>query len=102
MQRQDFIKAIFIIATLAFSASSQAETITAKRTLPACTSEAYSHEMHGYEATKNQKGVTALISSGKCVAITTGEVITILRPGILTATIEYQGRKLFARSDALR
>lgn len=96
------IKAVLVIALLVSSELSLAETITAKRTFAACTTETLASKMYAYEDAKDQKGVSSLISSGQCMAVSAGESVTITRPGILIATIEYQGRKLFARADALR
>lgn len=87
---------------LVASPASMAETVAAKRELAACKTEALSGELHGYEAAKDQKGVTRLIASRQCFAIAIGDPITIIRPGVLTATIEYKGQKLYARADAIR
>ncbi len=90
------------VLLLVVSSASMAETVVAKRALAACKTEALSGELHGYEATKDQKGVTRLIASRQCFAIAIGDPITIIRPGILTATIEHKGQKLYARADAIR
>jgi hypothetical protein len=89
-------------ALLIFSPMSQAESTPAKRQLVACKSEALWSEMHGYQETKDQKGVTKLMSSKQCVLIAASEAISIVRPGILTATIEYNGMTLYTRADTLR
>lgn len=91
--------AVFFLGT---SFVSMAETIVAKRQLAACKTEALSGELHGYETARDQKGVTRLIVSKQCFAIAVGDSITIIRPGILVATVEYKGQKLYARADAIR
>ena len=89
-------------AMFVMSPSSQAEILTAKTQLIACASEAVLSEMRGYEADKDQKGVTKLMRTGQCKVIAAGESVTIVRPGILTATIEYRGSRLFTRADTIR
>ena len=57
-------------------------------------------QLHAWE--KNQQGVNQLLAGDKCVVIAPGESVAILRPGVLTATIGYQGNKYFTRADDLR
>lgn len=102
MRSFHFIKAIHILVLLIFSCLSQAETIAAKRQIVACANESLLGEMRNYEASKDQKGVTKLMTSGQCILIYSGETFAIIRPGILTATIGYKDKKLFTRADAIR
>jgi len=98
----DLAQATCLLTMLALSPLSQAETITARSQLIACKSESALGEMRSYETTKDQTGVTKLMRSGACVVIAPDEAVTILRPGILTATIRYQDAKFFTRADTLR
>ena len=102
MRMNHLPQAICLITLFALSSMSQAETMATKNQLIACTSESVFGEMRGYETNKDQNGVTQLMRSGLCVVISPGEPVTILRPGILTATISYQGKKFFTRADTLR
>jgi hypothetical protein len=102
MQAHHFTGVLLAAALLIASPTSQAESTPAKRQLVACKSEALWSEMHGYQEAKDQKGVTKLMSAKQCVLIAAGEPINIVRPGILTATIEYNGMTLYTRADTLR
>lgn len=102
MQAHYFTGVFIAAALLIVSPMSQAESTPAKRQLVACKSEALWSEMHGYQDAKDQKGVTKLMSSRQCVLIAAGETVDIIRPGMLTATIKYNGNTLYTRADALR
>jgi hypothetical protein len=102
MRALHLIKVIHLLVLLFFSCLSQAETLAAKRQIVACANESLLGEMRSYETSKDQKGVTKLMTSGQCILISTGESFTIIRPGILTATIGYKDGKFFTRADAIR
>lgn len=98
---QSAILALFLGATLAPS-DALAESVVVKRQMVGCIDEASWSAMQQHEWDKNQQGVSRLIADGQCIVIDAGETVAILRPGVLTATIGYQGKKLFARADQLR
>ncbi|HEX5338096.1 MAG TPA: hypothetical protein VFW53_06635, partial [Gallionella sp.] len=72
------------------------------RELLACTNETLLSKILGYAAKKEHDSVRKMLATGQCVAIPPGEQVTIIRPGILTATIQYNGAKLYTAADALR
>lgn len=95
-----FINAIAIMAMYIFSPAASADV--AKRELLACVTEPLHSEILGYATKKEHDSVRRMLASGQCVAIAPGATITILRPGILRATIEYKGTKYYTAADTIR
>ncbi len=99
--RQSVLIQIAVIAAALLASPAVSADVT-KRELLACANEALFSKIHGYATKKEHDSVRKMLATGQCVAIPPGEQVTILRPGILTATIQYNGAKLFTAADALR
>jgi hypothetical protein len=67
-----------------------------------CVSEELWREHLGYMRTGDQYGKTQLLSSGRCLLLSKGETVSVISPGVMIATIRYQGVKLFTMSEAVR
>lgn len=94
-------KIAFIVAiTFLISPVVLAETV--KSNGVACVSEKLLNEMLGYVTKKDNNGAKKLLGSGQCMSLKQGEQVSILRPGILTATILYNGKQFYTTSDILR
>ena len=89
-----------IAATVAFAQAASADAV--KKDIYACTNEHSVSEMIGYQNGKDRNGIKALIEAKNCIYIDQGEQISILRPGVLMATIRYKGQAWFTTADALR
>lgn len=102
MQVHRIIGLVLIMGGMFAATAAKAENIIVKRQMVGCADEASWTAMQQHEWDKNQQGVSQLIAGGQCLVIDAGETVAILRPGVLTATIGYRGKKLYARADQLR
>lgn len=78
----------------------QAEQV--KKNMPACVSEEYLSELITYSSKGDRDGMRQLFMAGKCVALKAGDTVSVISPGVMTATIRYNGTKLFTPSEAVR
>lgn len=73
-----------------------------KRDMPACVSEEYLDELITYAAKGDTKGHSQLYLAGKCLTLRAGASVSVVSPGIVRATVRYNGTKLFTPAEALR
>lgn len=72
------------------------------KTVPACVTEDLFDEMVGYAVSGDRNGAIQLMASGQCTVLREGELVSVISPGFLHATIRYQGVKFITSSEALR
>lgn len=96
IQRQLFFAAALSLAAL----SVHAEQV--KKNMPACVSEEYLDELITYSSKGDKDGMRQLYMAGKCTSLKAGDPVSVISPGFMTATIRYNGTKLFTPSEAVR
>lgn len=100
MKIMNIMSAVLLCTTLLGTTSTQAETI--KRGMIGCISEDLLDELLTYVNKRDQSGMMQLIISGKCMLLKVGDSVSVISPGLMTATIRYKGIKLYTPTEAIR
>lgn len=96
MQKRVLIGVMLLVAAL----SSHAEQV--KKNMPACVSEDYLNELITYSSKGDKDGMRQLFMAGKCTSLKAGDSVSVISTGFMTATIRYNGIKMFTPSEAVR
>ena len=92
--------AAVILGSALFTSAAHADQL--KRPAIACVSEDLFDEYLGYATKGDKDGEMQLLLNRQCVMLSKGETVSVISPGFMTATIRYQGTKLFTNSEAVR
>lgn len=85
---------------LFLSSSATAETML--RPTLACRSPSLLVEVRAALNTNNIDAVRQKLTAGDCLSLNAGEVVSVVRAGIVTSTIGYRGMSLFVPADAVQ
>ena len=89
------LKFLLIASTifLGFSNSALAGRVTLNTV--ACLTEELHEEVTNYFVKKDYPAIDQLVRAGQCIWLRVGTEVSVISPGIFTATIRYKGVKLF-------
>ena len=91
-----------LFATVLSLAALSANAEQVKKNMPACVSEEYLDELITYSGKGDNEGMKQLYMAGKCTSLKAGDPVSVISPGFMTATIRYNGVKMFTPSEAVR
>lgn len=90
-------KLIFIsLAASVFYTTGAAYAAQVRQMLPACISEEYLSDV------TDRKSLKQLIDAKKCIILTVGDEVKVIRNDWVTATILHKGIELFVPSEAIK